>query len=417
MNDINETLQCAICNETLEDPRPLPCGHSYCGPPRNCLKSMENSEGLLVCAICREEHSLKVENIKPLYGIRDYLQRDDGKLVSNELVCSSHQSKECSLWCRDCDTMICGTCFENDHDGHITRSLKRSLQEKVQLMFGSSPREGVSNYLNTLDVVIQKKDADVANKESQLASLRSELSVARSQKEVVSDVLKHMEQGPPSLSTLSKLSKLDVVDIPKLTSKDGKSETSFSMCTQTEAFQWTSICTQTQTSQFTSSTQTGKVKSESRASSTSDLDATMGVNNCKKCGIDHGPNVLSQIPAIRDISLRVNPQKLQYESIEEFIVCPYKFQLSLCIKQNFSVEFTLSCFHACSEPLPPFSFEYCLTLHNLKRGGSNQWSGVWSYPKCKVVQSEKQQVTNLFQCINADNCVLVTLQLNKRLLF
>ena len=116
MSDINETIQCAICKETLEDPRPLPCGHSYCGPARNCLKSMENSEGLLVCAICREEHNLKAEDIKSLYGIRDFLQRDDEKLTSNELVCPSHENMECGSWCCDCDTIICESCFENDHD-------------------------------------------------------------------------------------------------------------------------------------------------------------------------------------------------------------------------------------------------------------------------------------------------------------
>ena len=157
MSDINETIQCAICKETLEDPRPLPCGHSYCGPARNCLKSMENSEGLLVCAICREEHNLKAEDIKPLYGIRDFLQRDDEKLASNELVCSLHQKMECTLWCCDCDIMICGTCLENDHDGHLTRSLKRCLREKVQSKFGSSPLERVSGNLSSVDAFIGKK--------------------------------------------------------------------------------------------------------------------------------------------------------------------------------------------------------------------------------------------------------------------
>ena len=299
----SDALMCAICNESLEDPRHLPCGHSYCGPPRNCLKSMENSEGLLVCAICREEHSLKAENIKPLYGIRDYLQRDGGKLTSNELVCLSHQNMECGSWCCDCDNMICGTCFENDHDRHFTRPLKRHLQEEVRLKFGSSLFEGLSGHLSSSDAVIQKKEAE-------LALLRFELSAARSHKEFVSDVLNHLQQETPSLSTLWKLVKLDVVDILSIASKNEKSDT------------------QTQTSQVTSSTQTGNVNYECRASSTSDLDATMGVNNCKKCGVDHGPNVLSEFPVLRDISLRVIRRfPLEFESSDKFSVCPYKFQL------------------------------------------------------------------------------------------
>ena len=264
---------------------------------------MQNPEGLLVCAVCREEHSLKAEDIRPLYGIRDFLQRDDVNLASKELVCSSHQNMECGSWCCDCDTMICGTCFENDHDGHTTRSLKQHLQEEVRLKFGRSLFEGLSGHLSSLDAVIQKKEAE-------LALLRFALSAARSHKEFVSDVLKHLEQETPSLSTLWKLVKLDVVDILSIESKDEKSDT------------------QTQTSQVTSSTQTGNVNYECRASSTSDFDATIDVDDCKKCGVDHGPNVLSELPALRDISLRVIRRfPLEFESSDKFSVCPYKFQL------------------------------------------------------------------------------------------
>ena len=28
-----DDLECVVCNEPLCDPRALPCGHCYCGPP------------------------------------------------------------------------------------------------------------------------------------------------------------------------------------------------------------------------------------------------------------------------------------------------------------------------------------------------------------------------------------------------
>ena len=125
-------------------------------------------------------------------------------------------------------------------------------QEKVQSKCGSSPLERVSGNLSSVDAFIGKKVSDVAIKEAQLAALRSELSAARSHKEVLSDVFKHLEQESSSLPTLWKLSNLDIVDIWNVASKDGKSETSTSICTQTENSQFTPICTQTETSQFTS---------------------------------------------------------------------------------------------------------------------------------------------------------------------
>ena len=120
----NEPLECVIGNEALVDPRALPCGHCYCGPPRLCLNSMESSDcDVIKCAVCRTDHRLKVSDIKPLYGIREYFQSQTTvKLVL--VPCSVHNSEECVFWCSTCEVKICERCFEVEHDEHSMRRLK-----------------------------------------------------------------------------------------------------------------------------------------------------------------------------------------------------------------------------------------------------------------------------------------------------
>ena len=152
----------------------------------------------------------------------------------------------------------------------------------------------------------------------------------------------------------------------------------------------------------------------------------MGVIKCKDSGIDHGINVLSEFPVLRDILIRVvrTPLKsVKVESRHEFIVRPYKFQLRASTKNNsagFPVEFSLRCSRFSCEPLPPFSFKYCLKLHKLGVGKSEYWSGVWNYPSHKVLILEKVWVYFDFNVcafdfepyINAENCIMVSLELN-----
>ena len=112
----SEDLECVICNDNLVDPRALPCGHSYCGPPRLCLSALKNDQGGMRCAVCRTDHNLRYEDIKPLYGIRDYLLKGSATL---DIPCPSHANKECTLWWNDCHLMICVDCIEIEHEATL----------------------------------------------------------------------------------------------------------------------------------------------------------------------------------------------------------------------------------------------------------------------------------------------------------
>ena len=178
-------LECAISNESLLDPRALPCGHSYCGPPRKCLTAMENSQGGLCCAICRTDHNLKADDIKPLYGIRDYFPNSLGKTAPRRprIPCSMHKNLECTFWCNSCNVMICVSCFEPEHDGHSVRSLKTYLVGQVESIFGAPFRQRISEWRESLEKLISFK-------KSQFEEVEKDLKTAQKLRDEIDDCLK-----------------------------------------------------------------------------------------------------------------------------------------------------------------------------------------------------------------------------------
>ena len=51
----NKDLSCSICYNVFENPRSFPCGHSFCGTPRPCVKRLISSRQnpLLECPYCK----------------------------------------------------------------------------------------------------------------------------------------------------------------------------------------------------------------------------------------------------------------------------------------------------------------------------------------------------------------------------
>ena len=134
---MSTTPECSICAEELDDPRALPCGHSYCGPQKNCLTMLKQTNGAIKCALCNEVHHLDIGNLKPLFGIREFLN-SSGKQVASKSSkpaafsrCPTHPSSPVLFWCVQCSEKICQTCFETQHDGHAMKSYKVHLQNSV----------------------------------------------------------------------------------------------------------------------------------------------------------------------------------------------------------------------------------------------------------------------------------------------
>ena len=196
-----DSLECVICNENLLDPRPLPCGHSYCGPPRLCLTSLQSKEDGLRCAVCRKDHNLRAEEIKPLYGIRDYFQ-GSSELDTNDnfrLPCSVHPKKDHTFWCSNCKVMVCDDCIEEIHDNHSIRRLKKYLMGKIESELGKPFHEGIAECRKWVEKNIQATVSKLEQSKLEVLSNENRLGLALQKKELFDQYEKISGTDAPNL--------------------------------------------------------------------------------------------------------------------------------------------------------------------------------------------------------------------------
>ena len=173
MSSTNEGWECSICTEVLLDPRVLPCGHSFCSPPRRCLQSLLlEPEKVFKCALCNKTHKVNLSDLIPLYGIRDALQSMSTSMTQASKAeasskkrsekfptCSTHPLNDLTMWCSDCAVAVCSICLDQNHEEHSMKSYKSILRKQA---------------LKIQDKFEQIRKSEVVS-ESNLSKLQSEL--------------------------------------------------------------------------------------------------------------------------------------------------------------------------------------------------------------------------------------------------
>ncbi len=138
MPSFEETLTCPVCMDLFDDPRLLPCSHTFCC---KCLRSTRNNRSFMICPLCRYHF---IGQILPVNRIVSSLveQFRQEKFNENRMVNINAKCYDCKSYqkldiCCHCDTLLCNKCY-NRHEmdwknrDHRTKNLLLS-KGKCQL--------------------------------------------------------------------------------------------------------------------------------------------------------------------------------------------------------------------------------------------------------------------------------------------
>ena len=145
MAELHDDLKCGICLELFQDPRSLPCLHTFC---RECIQRSLNEENhSLKCPVCCAKHELSERaELLPVnqYALQELplkrvqQQREDNGGPHQLVECKScgEQAGPVVAWCEDCDGVICQSCLSQ----HNKISCLREHRTK-QISSNSSAKE------------------------------------------------------------------------------------------------------------------------------------------------------------------------------------------------------------------------------------------------------------------------------------
>ncbi|XP_028391872.1 E3 ubiquitin-protein ligase TRIM33-like [Dendronephthya gigantea] len=156
---IEDLLTCCVCTETLEEPKTLPCFHSFC---KKCLakyievqrekaQKEQGAQHLFDCPMCRTQFELKqgdsVERIPPNYFINNLLEiLPVIRQQTQKLRCESCKAQaQATCRCIECERYLCKNCLTAhknwpDFEQHLVMTLEELAKRENQSKAKGKPR-------------------------------------------------------------------------------------------------------------------------------------------------------------------------------------------------------------------------------------------------------------------------------------
>ncbi|XP_041838978.1 tripartite motif-containing protein 2 isoform X2 [Melanotaenia boesemani] len=172
-------LICSICLDRYENPKVLPCLHTFC---ERCLQNYIPVHSLtLSCPVCRQTSILPEKGVAALQNnffitnLMDVLQRapdscsQEAATLNNIttvatgqlLSCPNHGGSVMEFYCPPCETAMCQECTSGEHGEHPTVPLKdvveqhkASLQDQLDAVKKRLPE--INSALLTLSEILQQ---------------------------------------------------------------------------------------------------------------------------------------------------------------------------------------------------------------------------------------------------------------------
>ncbi|XP_068606691.1 tripartite motif-containing protein 2 [Brachionichthys hirsutus] len=165
-------LICSICLDRYENPKVLPCLHTFC---ERCLQNYIPAHSLtLSCPVCRQTSILPEKGVAALQNnffitnLMDVLQRAPDScgleaatlnsittVAAGQLLsCPNHGGNVMEFYCPPCETAMCQECTSGEHGDHPTVPLKDVVeQHKASLQ---DQLEAVKKRLPEIDSALQR---------------------------------------------------------------------------------------------------------------------------------------------------------------------------------------------------------------------------------------------------------------------
>ncbi|XP_030311803.1 tripartite motif-containing protein 59 isoform X2 [Calypte anna] len=143
MHHLEEELTCSICYSIFEDPRVLPCSHTFC---RNCLDgvlgvsinvSIWRSLRLpLKCPNCRtlvEIPAAGPEALPVNFALKAIIEKYHQEDHSDVATCSEHHRQPLNVYCLLDRKLVCGHCLTiGKHNGHPIDDLQSAYKKEKE---------------------------------------------------------------------------------------------------------------------------------------------------------------------------------------------------------------------------------------------------------------------------------------------
>lgn len=142
MDRFKEELTCSICYSLFEDPRVLPCSHTFC---RSCLEGVQQYSGTshwrhlavpLKCPNCRSPVQIPAGGTESLpinFALKAIVEKYQQEGRSDVATCHEHHMQPLNIYCLLDRKLVCGHCLTiGKHHGHPIGDLQSAyLKEKA----------------------------------------------------------------------------------------------------------------------------------------------------------------------------------------------------------------------------------------------------------------------------------------------
>ena len=189
----DDTDECAICLQPYDDPRFLPCHHSYCA---KCIQKLFDSTDrrTIPCPSCRKPATLPDGGARKL--TRNFYITASRRRAS--LPCLIHEDVEVKFHCIPCDAAICPDCRLKEHEGHEIQDLAVRGKKTELEAHHRTISIHIKAIIDKLDT-IRKQILHVQRKRSE-----AEKSIHQQHSTLLSLAHKAREEALASLDTSSK---------------------------------------------------------------------------------------------------------------------------------------------------------------------------------------------------------------------